>query len=87
MSQKPKDPLRKLTEAEEQALQRLAKASSERADVVKRTKAILAVRAGKSYTHAAQETGYKSGDSISQLVGRFNRASVGCLTNRAGAGT
>src|SRR5216684_9175397 len=65
--------LRTLTQEEEQALQRIVKASSERVDVVKRAKAILAVRAGKAYTEAAQEAGYKSGDSVSQLVERFNQ--------------
>ncbi len=39
-------PLRTVTQEEEQALQRIVKASRERVDVVKRAKAILAVRAG-----------------------------------------
>jgi hypothetical protein len=58
-------PLRRVTQEEEQTLARIVKASSERVDVVKRAKAILAVKAGKSYTKAAQEAGYKSGDSVS----------------------
>src|SRR5258708_18315758 len=47
-------PLRNLIQEEEQALQRIVKASSERVDVVKRAKAILAVRGGKP-TSPAQE--------------------------------
>jgi len=50
-------PLRTLMQEEEQALQRIVKASSERVDVVKRAKAILAVRGGKPYSVAAQEAG------------------------------
>lgn len=86
MSQKPKNPLRVLTEPEEQALQRLTKASSERLDVVKRARAIVAVQAGKTYTQAAQEAGYKSGDSISQLVGRFNQQGLAALQIAPGRG-
>jgi hypothetical protein len=86
MSQRPKDPLRVLRQEEEQVLQRLRKASSERVDVVKRARAILAVRAGKPYTQAAQEAGYKSGDSISQLVRRFNQQGLAALQIAPGRG-
>ena len=79
-------PLRPLTQEEEQALQRIVKASSERVDVVKRAKAILAVRAGKPYTEAAQEAGYKSGDSVSQLVERFNQHGLAALLIAPGRG-
>jgi transposase len=79
-------PLRVLTQEEEHTLQRLAKASSERVDVVKRAKAILAVQAGKSYTQAAQEAGYKSGASVSQLVERFNYQGLAALLVAAGRG-
>ncbi len=37
-------PLRTLTQEEEQAMQRLVKASSERVDVVKRAKALLVLQ-------------------------------------------
>src|SRR5215470_14379181 len=79
-------PLRVLTQEEEPALQRLAKATSERVDMVKRAKAILAVKAGKPYTQAAQEAGYKSGDSVSQLVERFNQRGLASLPIAAGRG-
>jgi transposase len=62
------------------------KASSERVDVVKRAKAILAVRAGKAYSAAAQEAGYKSGDSVSQLVERFNQRGLAALLIGPGRG-
>lgn len=79
-------PLRPVTQEEEQALQRIVKATSERVDVVKRAKAILAVRAGKPYTEAAQEAGYKSGDSVSQLVERFNQRGLAALLIGPGRG-
>ena len=79
-------PLRHVTQEEERALQRIVKASSERADVVKRAKAILVVRAGKPYSAAAQEAGYKSGDSVSQLVERFNQRGLAALLIGPGRG-
>src|SRR5205814_973175 len=78
--------LRSLRQEEEQALQRMVKATSERVDVVKRAKALLAVQAGKPYTQAAQEAGYKSGDSISQLVERFNQRGLAALLIAPGRG-
>jgi hypothetical protein len=60
-------------------LHRIAKATSERLDVVKRARALLSVRAGRSFTEAAREAGYKSGDSISQLVERFNERGLAAL--------
>jgi transposase len=79
-------PLRTLSQEEEHALQRLVKATSERVDVVKRAKALLAVQAGKPYTQAAQEAGYKSGDSVSQLVERFNQRGLAALLIAPGRG-
>jgi len=78
--------LRAMTPAEEQALTRTAKASSERADVVKRARALLAVQAGGSYTQAAHEAGYKSGDSVSQLVERFNQQGLAARHIAGGRG-
>jgi hypothetical protein len=68
-----------LPQEKEQALQRIVKATSERVDVVKRAQAILAVRAGKPYSAAAQEVGYKSGDSVSQLVECCNQHRLAAL--------
>ena len=61
-------PLRAFTPSEEQELHRIAKATSERLVVVKRARAILSVQAGRPFTEAAHEAGYKSGESISQEV-------------------
>jgi len=81
-----KEPLRELTEQEERALQKLVKSSSERMDVVKRAKALVSVRAGKSYTEAAKVAGYKSNDTISRLVSRFNRRGLFALSIAVGRG-
>jgi transposase len=75
-----------MTPEEERAVQRLAKASSERVDVVKRARALLAVQAGQAYTQAAREAGYKSGDSVSQLVERFNQQGLAALHIAGGRG-
>ena len=86
MSKRQKDPLGELTLQEEQALQKLAKSTSERMDVVKRANALLCVRGGKSYTEAAKVVGYKSNDTISQLVSRFNQRGLLALSITVGRG-
>jgi transposase len=75
-----------LTAEEVRALQGLAKATSERVDVVRRAQAILAVHAGHPYTRAAHAAGLKSGDSVSQLVERFNQQGLATLLIAAGRG-
>ncbi len=81
-----KHPLRSLTDQEERALSQLAKASSERVDTVRRAKAVLAVNAGKPFTVAAGLSGFKSADSVSQLVQRFNQQGLAALTIAHGRG-
>ena len=44
------------------------------------------MQAGKPYTEAAQEAGYKSGDSVSQLVERFNQHGLAALLIAPGRG-
>jgi len=79
-------PLRSMTADEARALQHTAKSTSERVDVVQRAHALLAVRAGQAYTQAAREAGYKSGDSVSQLVERFNQQGLAALHIAGGRG-
>jgi hypothetical protein len=86
MGKEQKHPLRTLTPQEEQELQRMAKATSERLDVVKRASALLFVQAGWSFTDAAEKAGYKSGDSISQLVERFHQHGLSALLIAPGRG-
>ena len=86
MSKMQKAPLRELTLQEEQALHKLAKSTSERLDVVKRANALLSVRAGNCYTETAKGAGYKSNDSISHLVSRFNQRGLLALSIAVGRG-
>jgi transposase len=86
MSKIQKNPLRALTSQEERALQKLAKSTSERVDLVKRANALLSVKAGKSSTQAAQDAGYQSNDTVSELVNRFNQRGLLALSIAAGRG-
>lgn len=79
MSRRQKDPLRLLTEEERTQLERLSRSRSEAASHVARAKALLAVADGKSYTDAACLVGYALGDSVAQLVARFNREGVAAV--------
>lgn len=86
MAKLQKEPLRVLSKQEEQECQRLVKASSERVDVVQRAKALLAVAAGQSFTHAAHQAGLKSGDGVGKLVARFNKRGLAVLRIAPGRG-
>jgi transposase len=86
MPARQKAPLRPLFPLEEQELQRIITASSERRDRARRAQALLAVTAGQSFTAAAAATGFHSGDSIAQLVARFNQQGLAALDIAAGRG-
>src|SRR5262245_30820798 len=86
MSAQQKVPLRPLFPLEEQELQRIVKASSERRDRARRAQALLAVAAGQHFTQATTVAGFKSGDSIAQLVARFNQQGLTALDIAAGRG-
>jgi transposase len=86
MTRRQKHPLRELTPEERQELERVSRASSETAARVARAKALLAVSDGHSYTAAAQASGRRSGDAVSQLVERFNQEGLAALTPRHGGG-
>jgi len=55
-------------------------------DVIKRAKALLAVRAGTSYAEAAKQAGYKSNETVSRLVSRFNQRGLAALSIAVGRG-
>src|SRR5687767_3890968 len=84
--QRQRDPLRRLTAAERDILQQLARASSERADRVARAKALLAVANGQRFTDAARVAGRRSGDAVAQLVSRFNTEGLAALEPRHAGG-
>jgi transposase len=78
--------LRQLAAAEEQALHRVARASSERADRVQRATALLAVDAGQSYQQAAAQAGWRAAASVRQVVCRFNQRGLEALGIASGRG-
>lgn len=86
MPTRQKAPLRPLSEQEYQELLRIIRASSERLDRVRRAKAVLAVAGGHSFTGAAYQSGFKSGESIAQLVERFNQHGLCALDIARGRG-
>jgi len=86
MTRRQKDPLRKLKEGERKYLERVSRSGSAPASHVARAKAILAVAEGQSYTQAARSAGRKSGDTVSQLVSRFNQEGVQAIEPRHGGG-
>ena len=86
MSRIRKEPLRVLTDEEQNLLRQIARSPSEPAGHVARAKMLLAVHEGKSYGAAAQVAGRKSNDAVSHLVSRFNQAGMAALAPRHGGG-
>jgi transposase len=87
VSRRQKDPLRQLTEAERKFLEEVSHSRSLPWGQVARAKALLAVSEGKSYTQAADEVGYKVGDTIAQWVSRYNKEGLSALEPNHGGGT
>jgi transposase len=87
MSQRHKDPLRLVTAQERRFLERLSRSSSQPAAQVARAKALLMVADGHSYTAAARVAGYRVGDTVAQLVSRFNVEGLNALEPRHAGGT
>jgi transposase len=85
MGRQPKTALRPLSEGEQHELQRVAKASSERLDAVKRARALLAVADGKTLTQAGERADL-SREGVSQLVERFNQHGLAVLVIARGRG-
>jgi transposase len=81
-----KEPLRPLSQQEQDELQRFVRATSERMDVIKRARALLAVTGGQSFAAAAREAGFASSETVCQLVARFNRQGLLALLIAAGRG-
>jgi hypothetical protein len=86
LSKPQKEPLRLLSQQEQHALQRMVKATAERMDVIKRARALLAVADGQRFRTAARDAGLASGDTVSQLVKRFNQQGLGALLIASGRG-
>ena len=86
MATPQKELLRPVTAEEWAALERIAKASSERLDRVRRALAVLAVAQGAPFARAAQQAGFQSGTTIANLVSRFNQHGLGALSIAPGRG-
>jgi transposase len=86
MSRRKKDPLRELTEPEQQELTQPSRSQSAPAVEVARASMILAVAAGSDYQQAARSAGRRSGDAVSHLVARFNAEGLSALAPRHGGG-
>jgi transposase len=81
-----REPLRPLSPAEQTALDRIVKSSSERVDQVRRATALLAVARGEPFIHAAQQAGLRSGTTVADLVARFNRRGLAAVRIASGRG-
>ncbi|MBN1145635.1 MAG: helix-turn-helix domain-containing protein [Anaerolineales bacterium] len=86
MTRRKKEPLRELTDEERTWLGRISRSQCEPASHVARAKQLLAVVEGYSYAEAAQKSGRKSGDAVSQLVSRFNQEGLKAIVPRHGGG-
>jgi hypothetical protein len=86
MAQAQKHPLRALNTQEERELHRLVKATSERVDVVRRAKALLAVTDGQSFAEAAHQADFAEERSVGKLVKRFNAHGLAALSIAPGRG-
>jgi len=75
-----------VTAAEQAALERAVRSSSERMDRVRRAKAVLAVAQGEAFAGAARQAGLRSGSAVAALVQRFNRQGLAALDIAAGRG-
>jgi transposase len=81
-----KEALRALTALEQQEMEGISRASSERVDRVRRARALLAVARGQSFRQAAHLVGLRSHTSVANLVARFNRRGLAALSIAAGRG-
>jgi transposase len=86
MATPQKDPLRAVTAAEQAALERLVRSSSERVDRVRRATAVLAVVQGQEFAAAARQAGFGSSTTVAKLVARFNRQGLAAVSIAAGRG-
>ncbi len=85
MGRPVRESLRPFSKLEEQELQRVVKASSERVDSVQRAKGLLAVAAGKSRTAAGREAGL-SREGVTQVIKGFNQRGLDILSIAPGRG-
>src|SRR4051794_38915287 len=86
MSRHQTDPLRPLTADERQELTRLSRSRGAPAAQVERSRALLAIADGASYTAAAHQVGRRHNETISAWVSRFNRDGLAAVRPGHGGG-
>src|SRR5215213_3299161 len=86
MSRHQKDPLRPLTADERKELTRLNRSLRAPAAQVERSRALLAIAEGASYTAAAHRVGRRHNETISAWVSRFNREGLAAVRPGHGGG-
>ena len=86
MPRPQKQPLRPLTEAENQYLQSISRDRDTPAAQATRARGLLAVSEGKTYAAAARACGQSSGDTVANWVIRFNREGLGAVVPRHSGG-
>ena len=85
MGRKQNEALRAITQQEQQELQRVVKATSERVDRMRRAKSLLAVARGATWTEAGQQAGM-SRQAVAKVVTRFNAHGLPSLSIARGRG-
>jgi transposase len=86
MARAQHEPLRPVSDAEQQALTAVVKATSERVDRVRRARALLTVAETGSFADAAEQAGFRSVTTVTNVVHRFNQRGLDALTIAAGRG-
>jgi len=81
-----KEPLRAMSDEEQDYVGQLSRASSAPAGQVVRAKLLLHVAAGVGYGAAAAAEGRRSGEAVAHLVARFNVEGIEALEARHGGG-
>jgi transposase len=79
MSRSASEPLRTLTQEEQQELQKVNRATSERHIRHQRAMALLAVSEGKSLSETARLVGWKSHGPVTKVTRRFNTVGLVAL--------
>lgn len=85
MGRPQKERVRTITGQEQQELQRVGKATSERVGRMKRAKSLLAVARGVTWTEAGKQVGM-SRQAVARLVKRFNAHGLTALSIAQGRG-
>ena len=79
-------PLRRLTGSERAELMRVAASDVERVERLRRSRALLAVADGQSFTQAARAGRMRSSSGVAAIVKRFHDRGLAALDTMPGAG-